>query len=136
MGYDGVGLFGSSRAIIAGGLICGWAQGIAAYGNGSAVVSDTVIRDNYMYGVASAEYAKPGFNPDLGGGVWGSAGGNVIEENGIYGILHRNGYRLSARSAWWGGADPSAIAAAVFDHADDPALGVVDCSARLTAPPE
>jgi len=59
---------------------------------------------------------------------------NLIEKNGVYGLINDGTTTVDARNNWWGSNTLTDIAAAIRDGLDRPGLGLVDSRYPLVQP--
>lgn len=100
-------------------------SGIAFYGIASAKVHDNVIIGNGRYGIVTTSGIYGGTPPDIGGGGFGSSGGNTIAGNGHYNVYNQTTAALWACSNYWGTTDPAAIDALIYDDNENAGRGIV-----------
>jgi hypothetical protein len=113
-------------------------SGISFYGLCTGSVHGNTIKNNGRYGVVtSTGYPATLHQPDLGGGVLGSKGGNTIIDNGLWNIYNRNSDTLWACSNDWGSTDTATIRSKFYDHAKDTAVGpvIINCQVFTPATP-
>jgi hypothetical protein len=105
-------------------MITQFNSGIAFHGIASANMHDNTITGNARYGVVTTDGVYAVTPPDLGGGAFGSPGGNTICNNGHYNVYNRNAAVHWATGNDWGTTDPAAIDASIYDD-NEGASGIV-----------
>ena len=104
-----------------------------------SIFDGNIIRDNGGDGVRILQPSYEDITPDFGGGIQGSAGGNVITGNAGYGL--RIEFEASsvatvfAENNYWGVTDETGIAACIYDGDDEAGLALVDFVPFLTTVP-
>jgi hypothetical protein len=80
-------LVNGSHCVVRGCTMTGWQYGAYINGTSDPLIEGCEITGN-AYGVATASAGGVQALPDLGGGARGSAGGNIIQNNTIVGLLN------------------------------------------------
>jgi|GEM_PF-2174151 len=102
-------LGGNTGIIIRGCTISGFRQGFHMGSDNDPLIENCIIEDN-EYGVNLCCYQdeEHNANPDLGGGARGSAGGNFIRNNTVYGINNQTYNVIYAKYNTWTNDPPVA----------------------------
>ena len=122
----------SGGVLLADDVISSSQAGLVTLGDGAPLVERTVFAADNGIGVSVQGNAAP----DLGGGALNSPGYNTLLGT-TYAVQNLSTLPVSARSNWWGCAAEAEMDAglqnvtAIYDHADDGSLGIVDYSGWL-----
>jgi Right handed beta helix region len=98
--------------------------GIVATGAAEVTIARCRIQNNKGGGLHAMGNAAVALTP-----------GNVLQSNGKYDVTNASSRTIQARGNWWGTARAEEIAAHIFDHAQNPALGQVIFEPFMTEAP-
>jgi hypothetical protein len=115
----GMELIWDSRATVRRCTLRGWFQGILVGGAADPLIEHSVLEDN-LIGLDTIHSDEVETEPDLGGGLRDSQGGNVIRGNSSCGLVNRTPGTIFAINNTWNEPEPTppVVCASVGDSCD------------------